>query len=141
MSRKKTTKESIRNPEHYFNRFIALEIQRDKRKQTEISNMELSLEENSLNISITYQCATNTAHEDFDAITLGDARLAWIETIKDERLYNAMQQLDLEQKLILVMYFHDGHTQQEIAELLQVSQVNISKRIMKIYEQIVKMYE
>lgn len=140
MSRKRTTKDSIRNPENYFNRFIALEIQREKHKQFKIHDMELSIEEHVLDISITYQCATNKAQDDFERVTLGDERLSWIETIKDERLYNAIQQLSEQQKLILVMYFHEGLTQQEIAEFLQVTQVNVSKRIMKIFEQIVKFY-
>lgn len=141
MSRKRTTKDSIRNPENYFNSFIALEIQREKQKQFEIHDMELSIEEHVLDISITYQCAANKAQEDFERVTLGDERLSWIETIKDERLYNAIQQLSEQQKLILVMYFHEGLTQQEIAEILQVTQVNVSKRIMKIFEQIVKLYQ
>lgn len=140
MSRKRTTKDSIRNPENYFNSFIALEIQREKHKQFKIHDMELSIEEHALDISITYQCAVNKAQEDFERVTLGDERLSWIETIKDERLYNAIQPLSEQQKLILVMYFHEGLTQQEIAEILQVTQVNVSKRIMKIFEQIVKLY-
>ena len=32
MSRRKTKAEEIRNPEHYFNKYIAMEIRKDKEK-------------------------------------------------------------------------------------------------------------
>lgn len=140
MSRKRTTKDSIRNRENYFNSFIALEIKREKHKQFEIHDMELSIEEHVLDISITYQCAVNKAQEDFERVTLGDERLSWIETIKDERLYNAIQQLSEQQKLILVMYFHEGLSMERIADTLHCTKMNISKRLAKIYEQIIKCY-
>lgn len=45
MSRRKTKSEDIRNPEHYFNRYIAKERLKDQERQAEYDNFFCSLDE------------------------------------------------------------------------------------------------
>lgn len=45
MSRRRTKAEDIKNPEHYFNRYIAMEIRHDQEAQNAYDNMFASLDE------------------------------------------------------------------------------------------------
>jgi len=45
MSRRKTKQEEIRNPEHYFNRYMAKERLKDQEKQAAYDNFFCSLDE------------------------------------------------------------------------------------------------
>jgi len=45
MSRKRTAPEDIREPEHYFNRYIAMEVRHDQVRLVGIEDREISLDE------------------------------------------------------------------------------------------------
>lgn len=45
MSRRRTKAEEIRNPEHYFNRYIACERKKEQEENAEYYNLHCSLDE------------------------------------------------------------------------------------------------
>ena len=45
MSRRRTKAEEIRNPEHYFNRYVACERKKEQEEDAEYYNLHCSLDE------------------------------------------------------------------------------------------------
>ena len=45
MSRRRTKAEEIRNPEHYFNRYVACERKKEQKEDAEYYNLHCSLDE------------------------------------------------------------------------------------------------
>lgn len=130
MPRPKTKAQDIRNPEHYFNRTIALEIKHDQIKRRKISQHECSLEEQMefAGFEAKYLSCSGE-YEDLVEVLCDHDNLLWIESIKDPGLYEIVMSLSMEHKKILTMLVFEGLSQREIAQRLGVCQNAIFKKI------------
>ena len=134
MSKRRTEPEDIRNPENYFNRFIALEVERDKEQQKAYYEMFDSLEEmlaggsEGVSGETLMLVATNLHDDEFERFAESTYSLAWIEMIENPTLAEAVKALSHEDKWLLTLRYKYGLSQTEIAEMLQVVQSSISRR-------------
>lgn len=60
------------------------------------------------------------------------SRFWWIEEISSPLLLRGIRKLSTEEKELLTLYFVDGYTQSECAEILHISQCMINKRLSHI---------
>ena len=134
MSRRKTKPEEIRNPEHYFNRYIAMEVQHDLNTDAEYHKRCASLEEllagdgeHTSHASLMLM-AVNENDELFDQYISDRSFLGWIEVIEDQILYAAIKSLSVEDQTLLTYRFKLCLSQAQTAEFMQVLQTNISYR-------------
>ena len=134
MSRRKTKPEEIRNPEHYFNRYIAMEVQHDLNAEAEYHKRCASLEElltgdgeHTSHASLMLM-AVNENDELFDQYISDRSFLGWIEVIENQTLYAAIKSLSVEDQTLLTYRFKMCLSQAQTAELMQVPQTNISYR-------------
>ena len=107
MSRRKTKAEEIRNPEHYFNKYIAMEILKDREKEDEYYEMFDSLEELTESGKRTSHenlmlVAVNVDNRDLEAALAASSQFAWIEMIKNPKLYKVISELSCQQKELLI---------------------------------------
>lgn len=74
MSRRRTKAEEIRNPEHYFNRYIACERKKEQEEDAEYYNLHCSLDELSeqaaagFNHDFVYFFSVNRENEDMERL-------------------------------------------------------------------------
>lgn len=68
MTRRKTKPEDIQNPEHYFNRYIALETRNQMRANAKKRKNEVSIEEKSQFTSFHVLTAVNKNNEMFASV-------------------------------------------------------------------------
>ena len=147
MSKRRTEPEAIRNPENYFNRFIALEVERDKEQQKAYYEMFDSLEEmlagGSEGVSgESLMCfATNLHGDEFERCIEGTYSLDWIEMIENPRLYAAVKSLSHKDKWLLTLRYKYCLTQRDIAPLFNMSQAAICQRESSIKKLIQKFFE
>lgn len=134
MSRRKTKPEEIRNPEHYFNRYIAMEVQHDLNADAEYHRRCASLEElltgdgeHTSHASLML-IAVNENDELFDQYISDRSFLGWIEVIENQTLYAAIKSLSVEDQTLLTYRFKLCLPQAQTAEFMQVPQTNISYR-------------
>lgn len=134
MSRRKTKPEEIRNPEHYFNRYIAMEVQHDLNADAEYHRRCASLEElltgdgeHTSHASLMLM-AVNENDELFDQYISDRSFLGWIEVIENQTLYAAIKSLSVEDQTLLTYRFKLCLSQAQTAEFMQVPQTNISYR-------------
>lgn len=132
MPRPKTKAQDIRNPEHYFNRTIALEIKNDQKKLQIVKAHECSLEEKMSRPGFEAKYSVGGDYEDFIAQIQDEDPLSWIETIKKPYIYETVKALPEAYQQILTMLVVEGLSQHEIARKLGVNQNVIYKKIIKI---------
>lgn len=140
MSRKKTKPEDIRNPENYFNKYIAKEVSHTMEQQRKIYDMEESLEHCMERADFTYRYSVNQNGEEYEALMADNILLGWLETIRDDRLYCAVKRLTERQQIILTLFYKENMKQEEIAKLLGLSPAYISKEMKRICKQIMNYY-
>ena len=58
--------------------------------------------------------------------------LGWIELIENQKLYEAVKGLSIEDQIFISYIVRENKTQQELAEKYRISQQNISKRFSKV---------
>jgi len=136
MARQRTKAEDIKNPEHYFNKYIAMEIKHDKVKQAEIDDIEFSLEEKSNINSFEYSVSVNKNGELYNEIVADNSEFPWIEKIKSEKLYAVIQTLSYKQKKLLTYIYFEQLTQTEAAEKMGITQSAIPQRLSTIMKKI-----
>lgn len=141
MAKPKTRAEDIRNPEHYFNKYIALEVKHDQMKQREIEDNECSLEEKAEFTSFDHQISVNKNGELFDEVLSTHSELAWMETVKNPKLYAALQSLSDEQKRLLTLIYVHDLSQEQLAVMYGISQQAISRRIQRAQDKIKTFFE
>lgn len=136
MPRRKTKPEEIRNPEHYFNRYIAKEIVKDQEKQAEYDDFFCSLEEKlELDVGRSQRLiAANENNRDLEDQLADSSFLTWIDYIENPKLYRAVCQMTEKEKRILTFRFRYSFTQRETAEAMDMTQVAVhrcEKQILK----------
>ena len=133
MSRRKTKAEEIRNPEHYFNKYIAKEILKDREKEDEYYKMFDSLEELTESGKRTSHenlmlVAVNVDGRELEAALCESTLFGWIDYIENPTLHKAIRILPDEDKFFLTLRFKDCLTQKETAKVMQVVQSSVSRR-------------
>ena len=133
MSRRKTKANEIRNPEHYFNKYIAMEIRKDREKEEEYYEMFDSLDgltgaTTEIKHDKLMLLAMNVDGSELDNALAESTLFGWIDCIENPTLHKAIRLLPKEDLWFLTMRYKYGLSQTELAQMLNVSQVAICKR-------------
>ncbi len=140
MPKHRTKAEDIRNPEHYFNRYIAMEVKHDQAVQQVISKNECSFEEKCEHEDFQLRFADNLNNELLDE-ALSNSEFGWIEAIENQTLYAAVISLSDEQKRLLTLLYREQLLQTEIAQILNINQSRVSRRLDTILKKIKKFFQ
>lgn len=124
MSRRKTDPRDIQNPEHYFNRYVALESRKDRIRQREYDSFFCSLDSKLSERSLSMQryLAINDSYTDLEAQMIARNPLSWISYIESPALFQVLSGLPRQQQLLLTYRYYFCLTQRETAKLLGCSQ-------------------
>ena len=147
MSKRRTKAEEIKHPENYFNRYITLEIRKDKEKKQKyyasICSLEKKLKGEDLGVNSKNQLllAVNKDNEDFEKYIVDSDNFGWIEMIENEVLYAAVAQLSERDKTILTLRYQYCLSQVEVAKLMGITQSTESWRESQIIKKIKKYIE
>lgn len=128
MPRPRTKPEDIKNPEHYFNRYIACEIKHDRKVQQEIEDNEVSLDEKIERSSFAFQVAVNKSDEMLRCIVAKEPD-GWIELLENKPLKDALYILTPRQREIVRLYFFEGMKIPEIASVLSLYKSTVSRHL------------
>lgn len=94
----------IRNPEHYFNRYIAKEVLNDQKTQEEYDSFFCFLDERLeggrawIGKGLRMVLAVDDDGEDLERALSDGSLLAWIDLIDNQTLYKAIKRLPHEQQ-------------------------------------------
>lgn len=138
MSKRRTKIEEIRNLENYLNRYISLEIRKDREKDRRYYERVDSLdkiltgdnggERNKSQLLL----AVNQDDEEFERYVSESSVFGWIEMIESEPLFAAIKQLPTKDKLLLTLRYQYCLPQAEVARAMGVTQGTVSWREAKI---------
>lgn len=127
MSKRKTKPEDIRNPERYFNSFIATEVKRDKRQELEYHAMFDSLDEMMENefavlsgksrMRIVPDSEQDSYLDDQSCTSVEE----WMERMQSDLLSEAFLQLTAQQRAILFCRYYKAQTYREIGKKMGIS--------------------
>ncbi len=143
MSRRKTKPEEIRNPEHYFNKYIAMEVKKDQETQQEYNDFFCSLEEKleggeaGQGKNFAMLLSINVGNAELERSLADSSLLAWIDYIENQMLHRAIKQLPREHQILLTLRYKLCLTQRETAEILNKSQASIctqERRLLKSFQ-------
>jgi RNA polymerase sigma factor (sigma-70 family) len=144
MSRRITKPEDIRNPEHYFNKFMADEVKREQEENKNFQNKYSSLDEildSGAGIVCKQKLLSITISTDTHLLrSRGYASVGeWLDDIEDVNLYKALIRLEFHQLQILLYRNEYELSQKEIAEKMGITQQAVSKAEKKA-KKIIKKY-
>ena len=133
MSKHKTKPEDIRDPERYFNSFVATEVRRSTESTQEYYKMFDSLDQIIEDVLDGHrgQYTRALAAED-PCVSLEDLQRCespseWMELMRSEALFKAFRRLSEEHQSILFLRYYKQQTQKEIADSMGVSQQAVGK--------------
>ena len=134
MSKRRTRAEEIKQPENYFNRYIALEVRKDKEKDIKyydsICSLEKKLAGEDLGVKVKnqYLLAVNLNDEEFEKYIVESKAFGWIEIIENQDLLVAISELPERDKFFLTLRYQYCLSQSEIAKIIGISQGAICRR-------------
>ena len=120
--------ENIKNELAYFYKVIKNMDIKDNIKQSKINEHEMPLDE------ILYD--QFSVGENMDKHLEERNLLGWIELIENQKLYEAVKGLSIEDQIFISYIVEEGRTQRELSRTYGVAQKNISKRFNRIMEKI-----
>ena len=138
MSRRKTNPEDIRDPEHYFNRMVALESKRERIADSMYQEVNASLEamleggNEGPSKESAMLLAVNADDSEYDRYIEETSFLGWIEAFKNPTLYAAVQALSQEDQQLLTYRFKECLTVRETAEIMGTTKSAVDRRTEKI---------
>ena len=144
MSRRRTKAEEIRNPEHYFNRYVACERKKEQEEDAEYYNLHCSLDELSeqaaagFNHDFAYFFSVNRENEDMERLYAKKNVFGWIDQIENQKLQKAVAQLPADKKLLLTLRYQYRKTQREVAQIMNIKQASVCERENRILKEIKK---
>ena len=147
MSRRRTKAEEIRNPEHYFNRYIACERKREQAEDSKYYDLNESLESLIDRASTGYDrgshrfFSVNLENEEIEDALSKRSILGWIDQIENPLLHKAVSGLPMEKKILLTLRYQYQKTQQEVAEIMHVQQQTVSKGERSVLKEIKKFFK
>lgn len=122
-------KRVIKNPEHYFNKYISCEVKNDNKKKGKIREKECSLDEKLEEGQVPITLICNFNGELFEELFSSQEILLWLENIENESLYFALCKLKSSQIHLIYLHIVKGYTQREIAAQMKVNQKTVSTNI------------
>ena len=99
-------------------------------KQSKINKHEISLDE------ILYD--RFSVDENMDKHLEEQNLLGWIELIENQKLYEAVKSLSIEDQIFISYIVKEGRTQRELSTIYKVAHQNISKKFDKIIKKLCK---
>ena len=100
---------------------------KDFNKQVKIEKHECLFDENK--------------HSEYFEETYFDRNLTgWIELIENPKLHNAVKQLSVEDQIFISYIFKESKTQEETAQIYNVTHQNISKKLKVILDKLRKIF-
>ena len=144
MSRRRTKAEEIRNPEHYFNRYIACERKKEQEENAEYYNLHCTLDELSeqaaagFHHDFVYYFSANRENEDMERLYAKKNVFGWIDQIENSKLQEAIAQLPADKKLLLTLRYQYRKTQREVAQIMNIKQSSVCERENRILKEIKK---
>ena len=145
MSRRKTKPEEIRNPEHYFNKYIAMEVKKDQETQQEYNDFFCSLDEKleggeaGQGKSAAMLLSVNVDNAELEHSLADSSLLAWIDYIENQLLHRAIKQLPREHQILLTLRYKLCLSQEQVGDMLGMTQQAVSaseKRFLKYFREI-----
>ena len=111
----------IRNELAYFYTVIKNWDLKDKFKQSEIEQHEISFEVLlNENLSDAFNLEQDLAEQGL---------LSWIDLVESDNLYAALKELSVEDQVFLSLIVKEGKTQRELAKVYNLTQPAINKKI------------
>lgn len=147
MSKRRTKAEEIKRPENYFNRYIALEIRKDKEKDIKyydsICSLEKKIAGEDLGAKSKNQLllAVNLDDAEFEKYIVESNDFGWIEMIENEALLTAISKLSERDKIFLTLRYQYCLSQLEVAKVMGIAQSTVSWRESQIIKKIKKFLE
>ncbi|CDB24176.1 sigma-70 region 4 [Clostridium sp. CAG:557] len=124
----KNRNEDIKNEIAYFYKVIRHMDIKDSIRQAKINEHETPLDE------ILYD--QFSVGENMDKHLEEQNLLGWIELIENQKLYEAVKSLSVEDQIFISYIVKEGRTQRELSRTYGVAQKNISKRFNRVIEKI-----
>ena len=122
----------IRNELAYFYTVIKNWDLKDKVKQSEIKQHEISFEVLlNENLSDAFNLEQDLAEQGL---------LSWIDLVESDNLYAALKELSVEDQAFLSLIVKEGKTQRELAKIYGVSYSTVCRRFEKIIKNINEFY-
>ena len=147
MSRSRTKAEEIRNPEHYFKRYIACERKKEQEEDTEYYNLHESLDSMVERASAGYDHSSyrlfsvNLENEEIEDALAKRNLFGWIDQIENPQLHKAVSNLSTEKKTLLTLRYQYQKTQQEVSRIMNIGQQAVSKSERGILKEIKKFFK
>lgn len=133
MTRRKTKPEEIRNPDHYFKKYIAMEIKHDQIETDEYHRMFLSTDaileggEDGVSRDRLLTLSINAKGELFEKTQPPQTSQEWIMQMQSRSLQQAMCELSHSQQDVLYYRYYHEKNQEVTATLLGISQQSVSR--------------
>ena len=118
----------IKNEIAYFYTVIKNMDIKDNIKQSKINEHETPLDE------ILYD--QFSVGDNMDKLLEERNLLGWIELIENQKLYEDVKGLSIEDQIFISYIVRENKAQQELAEKYRISQQNISKRFSKVLKRL-----
>ena len=147
MSRHRTKAEEIRNPEHYFNRYIACERKKEQEEDAEYYDLHESLDSMVERASTGYDrsayrlFSVNLENEEIEDALAKRNLFGWIDQIENPQLHKAVSSLSTEKKILLTLRYQCQKTQQEVSKIMHIRQQAVSKSERGILKEIKKFFK
>ena len=126
----KNRHENIKNELAYFYKVIKNMDIKDNIKQSKINEHETPLDE------ILYD--QFSVGENLDKHLEEQNLLGWIELIENQKLYEAVKNLSIEDQIFISYIVKEGRTQRELSTMYKIAHQNISKKFEKIIKKLSK---
>ena len=141
MPKKKIKKEDIRDPEHYFARWLRQEKKHFETNEYEQRKKETSLEALEMtDRDVSFFCSVNKNGELFAHVEGIFPEFEWMEEVHDFNLYQALVELPYDEKYLLTLRIDLELSHREIAEQMGVSENAAKLRFSRLLKKIEKIY-
>ena len=144
MSKRRIKVDEIRNPDKYFQKYMAYEKRKDNEVNQKYYDLLRSLSEffvggdgNTKNED-RLLLADNLNGEEFEKYIIESSVFGWIEMIENEALFAAINQLAKRDKIILTLQYQYCLSQAEIAKVMGLSQSTLCWRKAQILKELKK---
>ena len=124
----KNRHENIKNELAYFYKVIKNLDIKDSIKQSKINEYETPLDE------ILYD--QFSVDENLDKHLEEQNLLGWIELIENQKLYEAVKNLSIDDQIFISYIVKEGRTQRELSTMYKIAHQNISKKFEKIIKKL-----
>lgn len=144
MSKRRTKVDKIRDPDKYFQKYMAYEKRKDNEVDQKYYDLLRSLSEffvggdGSTKNENRLILADNLNGEEFEKYISESSVFGWIEMIENEALFAAITQLTKRDKIILTLQYQYCLSQAEIAKVMGLSQSTLCWRKSQILKDLKK---